>query len=233
MVRAVPRQKRQDEAARGLSRLPPGRHGLSREFVARNQRQRLVAATVAVVAAQGVEGAPVATICAAAGVSRRVFYANFKSRQDCVLSVYDESFARLRAAAGEAAAGAPDWPRQVVARLRAALELFAADPDLARFCLVAPQRAGGATAARYRRATNETLACLSGGRPATSRQPSEAVAVSLIGGLAALVSRQLAADNGAGLEALLPDLVELFLTPYLGRAEAAALAAAGPGQSAS
>lgn len=225
MVRAVPRQKRQDEVAPRLPRLPPGRHGLSREYVAGNQRQRLVAATVAVVAAQGVEGAPVAAICAAAGVSRRVFYANFKSREDCVLTVYDESVARLCAAAREAAAGAGDWPRQVVARLRAALQLFAAEPDLARFCLLAPQRAGGAPAARYRRAMKEALACLASGRPATSRQPSEAVAVSLIGGVAALVSRELADAAAPGLEALLPDLVELLLTPYLGRAEAAAVAA--------
>ncbi len=225
MVRAVPRQKRQDQAAPRLPRLPPGRHGLSRKFVARNQRQRLVAATVAVVAAHGVDGAPVATICAAAGVSRRVFYANFESRQDCVLTVYDESLARLCAAAREAAADAPDWPRQVVTRLRAALELFAAEPDLARFCLIAPQRAGGAPAARYRQAMNEALVCLASGRPATSRQPSEGVAVALIGGIAALVSHDLEASGSVGLEALLPDLVELFLSPYLGRSAAVEVAA--------
>ena len=32
-----------------LRRLPPGRHGLSREFVAQNQRQRLVAGSVVAV----------------------------------------------------------------------------------------------------------------------------------------------------------------------------------------
>lgn len=207
-----------------LPRLPPGRHGLSREYVARNQRQRLAAATIDVVARDGIAAATVASICAAAGVSRRVFYANFESKEDCVLRVYEEAVERLLDLAAKAGSGADDWERQVSLRLRAVLEAFAAEPHLARFCLIAPQRAGGEIAARYRQAMREALSCLSAGRPESATGPSETVAVSLVGGLAALVSRQVAAGEAATLPALLPDLVELFLTPYLGRAGAAGAA---------
>jgi hypothetical protein len=63
--------------------------------------------------------------------------------------------------------------------------------------------------------------------PAT-RAPSEAVAASLIGGMVALVVRELEEGRGGELPQLLPDLLELFLTPYLGRdAAAAAVEATG------
>ena len=42
-----------DAAAGGLGRLPPGRHGLSREFVTENQRNRLTAGMIAAVAEHG------------------------------------------------------------------------------------------------------------------------------------------------------------------------------------
>ena len=62
------------------------------------------------------------------------------------------------------------------------------------------------------------------GPPAT-RAPSEAVAASLIGGMVALVVRKVDAGRGGELPGLLPDLVELFLTPYLGREAAVAAVA--------
>jgi len=42
--------------------------------------------------------------------------------------------------------------------------------------------------------------------------------------LAALIARKVEEGEGRRLEALLPDLVELFLAPFLGRAEAVRLA---------
>jgi hypothetical protein len=46
----------------------------------------------------------------------------------------------------------------------------------------------------------------------------------LVGGMVSLISRRIFADRGEELEALLPDLVEFTLTPYLGSAEAARVA---------
>ena len=105
-----------------------------------------------------------------------------------------------------------------------ALAFFGTNPDLVRFYLIAPSRAGEEIAARYRLGASRVLSDLTEGMPADVRQPAETVQYAMTGSIAALISRKVEAGEGERLTDLLPDLVELFLTPYLGR-EAAARAA--------
>lgn len=211
-----------DEAALRLARLPPGRHGLPREFVTRNQRDRLAAGTISVVAELGLNEATITKICAAAGVSRRTFYTYFPSKEASFFAAYETIAEHLRIATDAAAAERDTWPGQVAAKLGGALEFLAANPDLARFFLIAPQRAGDEVASRYRRGMDRAVEYLCEGMPPppATKAPSGAVASSLIGGMVALVVRKVEAGEGDHLPELLPDLVELFLTPYLGRTEA-------------
>jgi AcrR family transcriptional regulator len=213
-----------DEAALRLARLPPGRHGLPREFVTRNQRDRLAAGAIAVVAEHGFSAATITQICAAAGVSRRTFYVYFSSKEEGLVAAGETIVEHLRIATDAAAAAEGEWPRQVGAKLASSLDFFAANPDLARFCLIAPQRADEEVAARYRGAMGIVGGYLCEGMPATARRPSAAVAGALIGGMVAVVVRKVEAGGGDDLPDLLPDLLELFLAPYLGRAEATRLA---------
>jgi AcrR family transcriptional regulator len=212
----------EDEAALRLARLPPGRHGLPREFVTRNQRDRLAAGTISVVAERGLNEATITQICAAAGVSRRTFYTYFSSKEACFFAAYETIAEHLRIATDAAAAEREEWPVQVAAKLGATLEFLAANPDLARFFLIAPQRAGEEVASRYRRGMDRAVEYLCEGMPPppATKAPSEAVASSLVGGMVALVVRKVEAGEGDHLPELLPDLVELFLTPYLGRTKA-------------
>jgi AcrR family transcriptional regulator len=216
------------ESSGGLYRLPPGRHGLSREFVARNQRDRILAGTIAAVAERGYAETTIADISAAAGVSRRTFYVYFEDKRESVLAAFDEIAEHLRGAAEEAAGAEDEWPRAVAARLRGALEAFAANPDLARFTLIAPPRAGGAVAEHQREALERALAGLTAGMPTPPavQAPSEAVQHALLGGVVAIVVERVEAGEGKRLGELLPELAELFLAPFVGRA-AAARAAAG------
>lgn len=215
-----------DEAALRLARLPPGRHGLPREFVTRNQRDRLAAGTIAVVAERGLNDSTITQICAAAGVSRRTFYTYFSSKEECFFAAYATIAEHLRIATDAATEEEAEWPRKVAAKLGAALEFLAANPDLARFFLIAPQRAGEEVASRYRQGMDRVVEYLCEGMssPPATRAPSEAVASSLVGGMVALVVRQVEAGEGESLPQLRPDLVELFLTPYLGRSEAVQVA---------
>lgn len=215
-----------DEPSIRLARLPPGRHGLPREFVTRNQRERLAAGTIAEVAKRGLNDATITQICAAAGVSRRTFYGYFSSKEECYVAAYETVIEHLRIAADAAASGEEEWPRMVKLKLGATLEFLSVNPDLARFVLIAPQRAGAQVASLYRLTLEGALTYLCEGRPsrAAARAPSDAVAVSLIGGMVALIVRQVEAGEGEHLTDLLPDLVELFLGPYVGRAEAVRIA---------
>ena len=99
---------------------------------------------------------------------------------------------------------------------------------LARFTLVVPPRAGGRVTAHYRQALERALAELTEGMPPPPavQPPSQAVQHSLIGGIVALVVQRLEAGEGERLEELLPELVELFLSPFVGRGEALSAATA-------
>jgi AcrR family transcriptional regulator len=211
-----------EDSTPGLARLPPGRHGLPREFVTENQRGRLTAGVISVVAEHGYHEATISQIAAAAGVSRRTFYTYFSSKQDCFLDAYDQIAAHLHDAGREAAAPHEEWTDRVAAKLRSALEVFAANPDLVRFFLIEAPRAGDEVAARYRLGATRALLDLAAGRPAPPavRKPSEAVEYAVMGGMAALIADRVRAGEGDRLPALLPDLLELVLTPYLGREEA-------------
>jgi AcrR family transcriptional regulator len=219
----------ESDPARWLARLPPGRHGLAREFVIQNQRGRIAAGIIASVAERGYQETTISQIAAAAGVSRRTFYGYFASKQECFLDTFDLIVEHLRAAAGEAAAEATGWPERVRARVAAALDAFAANPDLATFILIAPPRAGSELAERYSRAMDEALSDLTEGMPESlaAGQLSSAAEQALIGGVAALVVHKVEAGEGERLPELLPDLLELVLTPFLGRAEAVRIARQG------
>jgi AcrR family transcriptional regulator len=212
-----------------LPRLPPGRHGLSREFVAQNQRDRISAGIIAAVAEHGYQGATVTNIAAAAGLSRRTFYTYFESKDACFFATFDLIVDHLRHAAVEAAAQQEEWPARVRARLAAVLDVFATNPDLARFILVAPLRAGEEIAARYREALDEVLVEVLEGMPAelAPKAPARAAEQAMIGGAAALVVRKVEAGEGGDLRRLLPDLLELTLAPFLGRDAAARFARSG------
>jgi AcrR family transcriptional regulator len=68
--------------------LRPG-PGMPREDVARSQRERLFAATVACVASKGYEATTVADLLELSGVSRSAFYEHFRDKEDCVLATFD------------------------------------------------------------------------------------------------------------------------------------------------
>ena len=215
-------------APQGLPRLPPGRHGLPRDFVVQNQRDRLAAGIIAAVSEFGYHETTITQIAAAAGVSRRTFYSYFDSKEECFFATFDQITDHLCAAARDAAAGEDEWPAQVAAKIAAALEVFSANPQLARFALAAPPRAGGEVIAYYRRALDGALAGLTDGLPGGEAQrPSPAVQQSLIGGAVALIVQKLEAGEGERIRDLHPDLVELFLAPFVGRAAAAEVARQG------
>lgn len=206
----------------GLPRLPPGRHGLDRDFVTRNQRDRLTAGIIAVVAERGYVPATIAEICSAAGVSRRTFYAYFADKEDCYLDALARFLDHLSGALREAAADTGDWPAAVRARVAAMLSVFSANPDLVPFGWVAPLRAGQALLPVYHRNVAQVLDLLAEGGPAeTTRAPSPLVQRAVVGGLMASIALRVETEDSPRFDDMLPDLVGFFLAQYLGQGEAA------------
>jgi len=211
-----------------LGPLPAGRHGFSREQVAHNQRERLLAGMATAVAEHGYAEVTIAHVTKAAKVSRRVFYANFESKDECFLAAFDAVVGHVRELVAEAVGAAPDWPHQAVAAAREALSFLASEPDLARLCLVEAQSAGPAIAARFHAAVAELVPPLQRGRGerAAARELPATTEDSTVGALVSLASRKVAAGEAAALEDFLPDFAQFILAPYLGPEQAERLSRA-------
>ncbi len=211
-----------------LSRLPPGRHGLPREFVAHNQRERLIAGIAEAIAEHGYSGTTIAHITSCAAVSRRTFYEHFSSKDECFVAAYDTVMAKLRERVGQAFREQSEWPHAVRAGIAAMLVFLAAEPNLARLCMVEALVAGPVVVERYDSAIQSFVPYFQNGRegrsPKVLARLSPTTEEALVGGMMSLISRRIIAGRTAELESLLPDLVEFTLTPYLGSDEAAAAA---------
>jgi AcrR family transcriptional regulator len=210
-------------------RLPAGRHGLPREFIAQNQRERIITALVDTVAERGYNATTVAHITKAASVSRRTFYEHFADKEACFLAAYEMVADHIRDSMQVAAEAFEEWPQKVRAALGTMLSFLAGEPELARVCMIEPTAAGGEIAAKHRASMQGFVEILKAGRPEHSgeRPLPEATEATLVGGIVSLVVREINAGRTEQLEKLLPDLVELTLAPYLGGEEAAKLARSG------
>jgi AcrR family transcriptional regulator len=214
------------EASVSAPRLPAGRHGLPREFVAQNQRERIITALVDTVAERGYNATTVANITKAAAVSRRTFYEHFADKEACFLAAYEMVAGHIRESMQVAAEAFEEWPQQVRAALATMLRFLAGEPELARVCMIEPVAAGGGITAHPPASRAGFVEILKAGRPehAGERPLPEATEATLVGGIVSLIVREINAGRTGQLEQLLPDLVELTLAPYLGAERAAELA---------
>jgi len=201
--------------------LPRGRHGLPRELVVENQRARLISGMIATVADLGYGKATIAKVIKPAKVSRRTFYETFANREDCYRAAYEASFEFLRDRVLAATSG-EEWPGSVRTGLEALLESLAAHPKLATFFLISPASVDDATASRHHMAMRELVEALVSKAPAkgSTGVAAETRIEALAGGLSRLTGMKVSAGKSDELPVLLPDLVELFLRPYVGSAEA-------------
>src|ERR1700710_112531 len=141
---------RATEDLAGRDRLPAGRHGLPREFVAENPRERLLNGVGEAGAEHGYNAATIGAITAAAQISRRTFYEYFRDKEGCFLAAYEMIDDHVRGSMLAAGDPAASWPEQVDARLAVLLGVLSRDLAVARFYLTEPLAAGGEISARYR-----------------------------------------------------------------------------------
>ncbi len=210
-----------------LGPLPGGHHGLSREQILESQRERLLAAIVQEVAAKGYRATTITEVVKRASVSTRDFYEHFDGKEAAFLAAFEAVLDHLERLLRTAAADESEWPHQVVGALRASLEFFASEPDLARFCLVEPVSATPTIAIRFREAVLACVPALARGREEMEDRDSlpESTEDSLLGGVVSLATRSILAGETGNLPALLPNLVEFVLSPYLGDERAGRMAA--------
>ena len=214
-----------------MERLPRGRHGLSPEFVAQNQRERLISGLTAVLYEVGYQKTTVSLIGARASVSKSDFYKHFQSKDDCFFAAYEAAVERVRKVVVDACGGhgKADWSARVRDGIAALLGFLAADPAIASISLVEGLRAGRGVYDRYQAAVESFVPYLREGAPLTPEGEPVPAATdeAVVGGIASLLGRRVLAGEAEQIDTLLPDVLEFALTPYLGVAEARRIISAG------
>jgi AcrR family transcriptional regulator len=196
--------------------LPRGRHGLSPEFVVRNQRERLMTALAEALLEDGYAKTTVAQMSARAKVSKSDFYKRFETKDDCFAATYDDAVDRI----GEvlrAGSASGEWAVGVVNALASLLAFLASNPAQARLVLVEGLCSGRPIYERYLEATQDLVPCLA---EAPASPAPESIAEAVVGGVIALLAQRVRARETESLEDFLPEIAEFALTPYVGVAEA-------------
>ena len=205
-----------------LAQLPHGRHGLPPEFVEHNQRERLIASFTALVGEVGYSGATITTVTEGAGVASRTFYKYFDTVDEVCVAAFEKGVEDLRPLVVAAYRSEDEWPRRIRAVIAAFLADFAEYPELARLLTAEPFVAGPELARMHKAAIEGLVPFLREGRSLQDgREPLPDTAErGILGAVNSMVGRQATAGRGEELEALLPDLTQFVLTPYLGAVEA-------------
>jgi AcrR family transcriptional regulator len=214
-----------------MERLPRGRHGLSPEFVAHNQRERLIAGLTEALYEVGYQKTTVSLIGERASVSKSDFYKHFQSKDDCFFAAYEAAIERIRKEVTDACAShdRSEWSPRMRDGIAALLTFLARDPALASISLVEGLRAGRGVYDRYQAAVESFVPYLRQGAPQTPDGDPVPAATdeAVVGGIASLLGRRVLAGEAEQIDALLPDVLEFALTPYLGATEARRIISAG------
>ena len=126
-----------ERALRAEGRLPSGRHDLPRQFIVKNQRERIVDATAAIVAEKGLANLTIPEIARRANVSHQTFYEMYPTKHDAFLGTQKVGLHQaLRVTIAAYEEHREDWPRAVAAGLRALLGYLASEPAHAHLILV-------------------------------------------------------------------------------------------------
>ncbi|HYP55221.1 MAG TPA: TetR/AcrR family transcriptional regulator [Solirubrobacterales bacterium] len=206
-----------------LSALPSGRDlAPPPDLVAQSQRERILTAVADLAAEKGYRGMTIEAIAKRARVALSTFYEHFEDKEACFLAAFDESVAAARQVFAELVDRGRPWPEQIATGLEVLLDMVVAEPARAKLCLVEAQAAGTTALLRYQEALESVAPRLREGRdlnPRTARLP-DGLEVAIAGGLAWLIHQRLAADRVDDLKALLPEMLQVTLTPYMGEMEA-------------
>jgi len=148
---------------------------------------------------------------------------------DGFAGVFDATLARLQVRVESACVAEAEWPAQVAAGIRAALQFAAVEPEAAKTLTSGALAEGRAGYERYDRMISHLSEWLLPGRalrPESARLP-EITEKAMVGGVAMLVAQRVDLGRQAELPELAAEAVQFALTPYLGTEEARRVALAG------
>ena len=202
-MRETPQSSTGAEATQRYQRLPKGTHGLDPELVRRDQRARLRAAMVELVAAKGYPSVRISDLARLAHVSSPTLYDLYSDKEELFLATYEEQTLRAAEVILSAYQAQSDPRRRLDAAMLAFAELAASDPP--GVSLLVQGAFGAGTNALERR--GRTLQALETGIQATLDQglppaPGDLTIKAILGGIREVTAGRL----GDGRHGELPGL---------------------------
>lgn len=198
--------------------LPRGRAAAAPGVVAREHRERILAAIAALSREKGYARTTVADVVAAARVSRESFYRQFRGKENAFHATQISALQATISRAAEAFFGADAWPDRVWRGLEALLVYAGENPDLAYLDVVDSCAVGAGAIHRSfenRMAFNLFLEEGYRQRPEARRLPrlcSDAIGAAIF----ELLRGEILAGRGEGVVGILPQAVYLSLAPFVG-----------------
>lgn len=209
------------------TKLPGTESSGSEPSRALGHRERIMRAVAALCCEQGYAELRVPAITTRAGVSNQTFYEHFKNKHDAFLACYDRISRRALAAVLASFQAAPSWPEAVRASLGTLLEYIAAEPEFARLGLFEVLAAGPEARRRAQARTEAFTAMLTPGSPGGSVTAPTLMGALVAGGVWGVIQHHIIHGRAQRLAELTPQLSYVALTPFIGAAEAARVAAGG------
>lgn len=200
---------------------PLGRHGHTRTFEARSQRERLLCAVATISMEKSYAAMTIADIVRHAGCSRRTFYDNFRSKHDAFLQALDAISDQCRAAVAEAFLSGESWRDQTRAGIEALLRFIAANPTFAHMVYVEIPAAGREGIRRPEEALRSFEVFVAGALERTQDPVPPRLAQMIGGAIQTLIRDFVTQGRCTDLPDLLPDALYICFVAFLGPAEAA------------
>jgi AcrR family transcriptional regulator len=189
----------------------------------RDNADRALVAFIALVAEEGYGNVTVDQIVKRASMSATTFYAHFQGKEDALMAVIDSAGAQMAAAILPAFRRNPDWPRGLRAGLEALFNYLASRPALAKLVLIEVYTAGPEAMECRAKALKPLEALLAKGRERSPETPAIAIEM-ILGGVLTLAYRQTREKGARTLPRLVPICTYIGLSPFVGAAEAYAVA---------
>ena len=188
-----------------------------------SRRQDILAAMIRVVGAKGYRKTSVAAVIEEANASRTTFYKHFEDKHDCFLAAYETLIERIFAEVLANCDGDAPWRTRMADGLTTIVNLFAADPPLARTAVVEVAAAGADARRLHYKAVARFAEYIDAGRELAGDKPlPKNISLMSAGAVSGLILDELQAGRADRLPERLPELLFAMLVPYLGPQAAAA-----------
>jgi AcrR family transcriptional regulator len=203
--------------------LGPGRPRISEEEIAENHRLRILYAVARLAETKGYTATTVAEIAQLASVAGRVFYRFYADKQEAFAAAHELGFRQVMDVTTRAFFAEDGWPERSWEAGCAFTQLLQANPLVAHVGFVEAYAVGPGAVQRIESSHDAFMFLLQEGlvRQTLPTGPPPRVAMeAIIAGIFEIVYLQARRADEPQIAAMLPHIAHLWLTPFLGVAQA-------------